>query len=339
MEIEEFKEAITCKNPLFNDLRFGAKVNVPLVKILPETRMTEEDLAKLIRYELEEKAGVKKFVKTAMECYEEGRRRADERARKHHILIKLPNDVHISKAIFDLRYALSHRGIRLIKENHCKGEVETKYIIAKMISPEMCTDGLHCDECFGFTYNEAMLLKKTRTQGYSNLTAVPDYIKYVEKVKSEEEKEKMKEMSKTFPDKVVAAFATMAARTTTPTIKDVIFNDPATIVMWSDGTKTVVKAEGEDFDPEKGLSMAISKKNLGNKYDYYNTFKHWLKKYYKDHPTQEKDAEWTVAAKPVDVAYHTLLNIISAKGAKPTKPELEAAIQEAIGFLGEALDK
>ena len=28
-------------------------------------------------------------------------------------------------------------------------------------------------------------------------------------------------------------------------IKNVIFNDPATIVFWSDGTKTVVKAEGE----------------------------------------------------------------------------------------------
>ena len=76
-----------------------------------------------------------------------------------------------------------------------------------------------------------------------------------------------------------------------PTIKDVIFNDPATIVMWSYGTKTFVKAENEDFDPEKGLAMAISKKNLGNKYDYYNTFKHWLKKYYKEHPAQEKDAD------------------------------------------------
>ena len=40
-------------------------------------------------------------------------------------------------------------------------------------------------------------------------------------------------------------------------IKKVIFNDPATIVLWSDGTKTVVKAEGEPFDPEKGLAMAI----------------------------------------------------------------------------------
>lgn len=64
-----------------------------------------------------------------------------------------------------------------------------------------------------------------------------------------------------------------------PEIKNVIFNDPATIVFWSDGTKTVVKCqEGDIYDPEKGLAMAISKKVLGNKHDYYHTFKHWLKK-------------------------------------------------------------
>lgn len=64
-----------------------------------------------------------------------------------------------------------------------------------------------------------------------------------------------------------------------PEIKNVIFNPPATIVFWSDGTKTVVQCrEGDEFDPEKGLAMAISKKMLGNKYDYYHVFKHWLKK-------------------------------------------------------------
>ena len=60
-------------------------------------------------------------------------------------------------------------------------------------------------------------------------------------------------------------------------IKDVIFNDPATIVFWSDGTKTVVKAQyNEMFDPEKGLAMAISKKTLGNKGNYYKEFDKWL---------------------------------------------------------------
>lgn len=64
-------------------------------------------------------------------------------------------------------------------------------------------------------------------------------------------------------------------------IENVIFNDPATIVFWKDGTKTVVKATNEDFDPEKGLAMAISKKALGNKGNYFDVFKKWTKKYKK----------------------------------------------------------
>lgn len=71
-------------------------------------------------------------------------------------------------------------------------------------------------------------------------------------------------------------------------IVNVIFNPPATIVFWSDNTKTVVKADyGYDsYDPEKGIAMAISKKMLGdNKYEYYNTFKHWLKKWNKQRKT------------------------------------------------------
>lgn len=64
-----------------------------------------------------------------------------------------------------------------------------------------------------------------------------------------------------------------------PEIKNVIFNDPATIVFWEDGTKTVVKCQdGDEFDPEKGLAMAIAKKAYGNKGNYCNQLKKWLPK-------------------------------------------------------------
>ena len=64
-----------------------------------------------------------------------------------------------------------------------------------------------------------------------------------------------------------------------PEIKNVIFNDPATIVFWEDGTKTVVKCQdGDEFDPEKGLAMAIVKKAYGNKGNYCNKLKKWLPK-------------------------------------------------------------
>jgi hypothetical protein len=62
-----------------------------------------------------------------------------------------------------------------------------------------------------------------------------------------------------------------------PEIKEVIFNDPATIVFWSDGTKTVVKAINEPFDKEKGLAMAFMKKHLGNKGRYFETIKKYTK--------------------------------------------------------------
>lgn len=70
--------------------------------------------------------------------------------------------------------------------------------------------------------------------------------------------------------------ATLTVQTVIPKIKDVIYNDPATIIFWKDGTKTVVKCKNEKFDPEKGLAMAFSKKMFGNKGNYYNVFKKWL---------------------------------------------------------------
>lgn len=64
-----------------------------------------------------------------------------------------------------------------------------------------------------------------------------------------------------------------------PEIKKVYFNDPVTVVMWSDHTKTIVRAGKNDiYDPEKGLAMAIAKKTLGNKGSYYDEFKKWLPK-------------------------------------------------------------
>ena len=62
-------------------------------------------------------------------------------------------------------------------------------------------------------------------------------------------------------------------------IKKVLYKNPATIVYWTDGNKTVVKCQREDaYDPEKGLAMAILKKITGNTGCYYKEFKKWLPK-------------------------------------------------------------
>lgn len=68
-------------------------------------------------------------------------------------------------------------------------------------------------------------------------------------------------------------------------IKRVIFNPPATIVYWSDCTKTVVKCNVNDiFDPEKGLAMAIAKRCAGNTRAYYAEIRHWVAECGKDYP-------------------------------------------------------
>jgi len=62
-----------------------------------------------------------------------------------------------------------------------------------------------------------------------------------------------------------------------PKITKVIHNNPATVVKWTDGTKTVVKCgEHDKYDPEKGLAMAVAKKYFGNEGKYYNEIAKWL---------------------------------------------------------------
>ena len=64
-----------------------------------------------------------------------------------------------------------------------------------------------------------------------------------------------------------------------PEIENVIFNDPATIVFWKDGTKTIVKCrkdKGDVFSKETGLAMAIVKKLYGNKGKYNDILKKWV---------------------------------------------------------------
>lgn len=52
--------------------------------------------------------------------------------------------------------------------------------------------------------------------------------------------------------------------TVLPPIKQIIYNPPATVVIWADGTKTVVKCrEREIYNHETGLAMAIARRAFG----------------------------------------------------------------------------
>lgn len=66
----------------------------------------------------------------------------------------------------------------------------------------------------------------------------------------------------------------------------VIFNDPATIVFWNDGTKTVVKCqEGDIYDEQTGLLMCIAKKFFGNNGRFNDILREWV-------PEKESVVDW-----------------------------------------------
>ena len=117
-------------------------------------------------------------------------------------------------------------------------------------------------------------------------------------------------------------------------IKKVKFNPPATIVFWTDNTKTVVKCSGEDYDPEKGLAMCICKKVLGDKGNYYEVFKKWLPKVDDSDVVQKvfehiKPQTFEFELNPIDINQR-LFEVLTSVPGKPTiqfnstkKPDLD----------------
>lgn len=104
-------------------------------------------------------------------------------------------------------------------------------------------------------------------------------------------------------------------------IRKVIFNDPATVVLWSDGTKTVVKCGPEDtFDMEKGLAMAIVKKMAGNDNSFHKVFKQYTKKKKKEPGSigsiSDMMAGLNQAAAIATKTVHELAHMAAAKAKK-----------------------
>lgn len=83
-------------------------------------------------------------------------------------------------------------------------------------------------------------------------------------------------------------------------IKHVIFDGPATIVFWDDGTKTVVKCtDGDDYSYEVGIAMATLKKIFG---ESYGTYRHAVRDAISDaidHELKKKDRKKTLATRDI----------------------------------------
>lgn len=67
--------------------------------------------------------------------------------------------------------------------------------------------------------------------------------------------------------------AKIAIKETIKHIKKIIFKNPATVIIWDNEEKTVVKCQNEEpFDEEKGLAMALLKHFFDNSPRYNDFF-------------------------------------------------------------------
>ena len=172
--------------------------------------------------------------------------------------------------------------ITQIEDTDMRHNEKVRYDIISALQKPDCTEIHILDNCFIYGSSPCKLnIKK---------------IKYVG--------EKAKKM---YIDNDITA-ANALYRTFQVTPEKVIFNDPATIVFWKDGTKTVVKCmEGDTYNPEVGLAMCVCKKVFDKKYHKF------FKYYTKDAPTRPllgNVTEATAASyySPID----EVINIIKA---------------------------
>lgn len=236
-------------------------------------------------------------------------------ANKTRIIVAMKNHREAFKFMLDVEGSLKSHGIEIDNTNTKylvlrTPNTETGFIYDEREQP---LDGVRADALFGLEPFKSLYRNRLALDAkYDVGMGLVDYIRNVEaKAKIEDAYKKYDEaianhiyesmLYKTepikvsttewpkinpyitygslFPTNTAYGKVTVKPSPTLPEIKNVIFNNPATIVYWVDGTKTVVQAQGNDiYDPEKGLAMAMCKKMLGNKRDYYHTFKHWMKK-------------------------------------------------------------
>ena len=170
-----------------------------------------------------------------------------------------------------------------IESDDMEYDYRTKRDIMNHLENSMCNAITFLDDCF--------------------LDHIPCTLK-IKKLKNEYVGEKAEKM---YIDNDITA-ANALYRTFQVTPEKVIFNDPATIVFWKDGTKTVVKCmEGDTYNPEVGLAMCVCKKVFDKKYHKF------FKYYTKDAPTRPllgNVTEATAASyySPID----EVINIIKA---------------------------
>lgn len=105
-----------------------------------------------------------------------------------------------------------------------------------------------------------------------------------------------------------------------PEIKNAYFNNPMTVVLWEDGTKTMVRCqEGDVYSAETGLALCIAKKAMGNMPNFNNVFRKWI-------PEEAKDDRVVLQVDGVDFA--------KAMAEGNFLDKFKNGIQRAFGYEG-----
>jgi hypothetical protein len=139
--------------------------------------------------------------------------------------------------------------------------------MAKMMNCDWLRDGVVLDNC---SYNNIYCSEdevKDIIKDYNDNKIFNDEMLSLllkDKIEEEYEKEKAKEAEELLKRQ------RYTINNFIDCIERVIFSGNKTIMLWKDGTKTIVTCqEGDEFDKEKGLALCIIKYIFGN-IGYYN---------------------------------------------------------------------
>ena len=99
-------------------------------------------------------------------------------------------------------------------------------------------------------------------------------------------------------------------------IDKVIFNPPATIILWNDKTRTVVKCrEGETFDKHTGFAMCVVKKLYGPDFHYIlNKYGGKTEEETEEQPVRMTLDEWRKQVGRVEKAFSSALKSMDKGG-------------------------
>lgn len=149
---------------------------------------------------------------------------------------------------------------------------QTDTAAPKKILNENESWGITLKDCtMNRTLMDDLVIKGPDTSKFYTEDMLDYLLKEVIDKKAEEAEKKLDKMVAEKNRKKIDAFI--------DTIDKVYFNNPATVIKWKDGTKTVVKCQkGDTYDAEKGFAMALIKGLFYNS-SYFNTiFEKWLPK-------------------------------------------------------------